>query len=339
MSKFLFKHTTIIGLGLIGGSLAKSLKKHNLSQEISAFDNDETTLKLAQEQKIINNNCQNKTDLIIISCPLLNYQESFCLIENLNLDDDCLIIDLGSLKAFLKDIVPPKFHKNFIGCHPIAGSHLSGLANSDDCLFEDKKFIICDIFNIAENKITKLKNLIKNLKANICEMTAKKHDEIFAVTSHLVQFLAFLTKDFSPKNINDDFFRKAYRLDASNPNIWQEIFKLNQENIEKFYLNFFNKLEDNIILLENDELEFRPNDDQEQFDQEFLDQNFSAIFFRFLIAKSYLDSFDKEKYQDFIGSGFEDFNAISAIQNINNFNAAIKANKNQILKLFDKISL
>ena len=98
-------------------------------------------------------------------------------------------------------------------------------------LFFGKKFIICkNIFNKDED-IKKINSLFQKMGCNVDFIDAKAHDKIYALVSHLPQFISFLTKDFSPK-IND----RAFRLNNSNEKIWGDIFALNEKNIEEFYI-------------------------------------------------------------------------------------------------------
>lgn len=337
----LFENTLIFGLGLIGGSFAKTLKNNNISENIFAVDLDEKNIDMATDDNVISgnlNDISDKIDLIVIAAPLHAYKNCFEVISNLELSSEALIIDLGSLKGFVLDVVPNKLKDKFIGCHPIAGSHESGYKSCDDQLFQDKNFIVCTNDFTSEDLFDKLATLIDAIGSNKILLDEYEHDEIFCLTSHLPQFLSFMTKELSPKNIDDEFFKNVFRLDNSKNEIWDDIFKLNEENLEESYLEFFDSLENNIEALDEDTLDFAVEYEKKDFDSNFLEENFAAIFFRFLIVKSYLENIPQECIE-FTGSGFKDFTSITSILSHHKIDELIQKNKNKILGLFDKISL
>ena len=236
----MFQKTLIIGLGLIGGSFARALKQADLSKEIFACDSDLETIDYAKNSGVIDEGFSDldflsdelsSFDFIVVAAPLAAYDEIFFELKNVN----ALVIDLGSIKNLDVENLP----KNFVPCHPIAGSENAGFEHSDADLFSGKKFVIC-----KEN--SRVAEVVKKIGAIPEFLEVKKHDEIYALVSHLPQFLSFLTAEFSPKKITNEFFKTAFRLDNSDPEIWSDIFEMNEENLEKFYEKFFDNLERNI---------------------------------------------------------------------------------------------
>ncbi len=330
MNNFIFKKTLIIGLGLIGGSLAKALKKNNLSQEIFAYDEDELAIDLAKNEMIIDDFCNlgeaiKDFDLIAIATPLKSYQEIFKKIFPF-LNKNNLVIDLGSIKDFSK--LSLKLPINFIACHPLAGSNKSGFEHSESELFNNKKFIICEPeFSASRSSfisrdesslnLAKIEKMVKAFNGKIEYLSAKKHDQIFSLTSHLPQFLSFLTMEFSPKNTNDIFLNKCFRLDSSSADIWSDIFKFNEKNLENYYQEFFDYLSDNydnllninyneyFQLASNLNIKTTPLESENIFNE-----NFSAIFFRFLVVANYLKIKDLKNSLQYCGAGFEDFTSL-----------------------------
>lgn len=345
MSNKNFSKILIIGLGLIGGSFARTLRKRKIADKIFAFDLNQNSIEAAKKLNVIDEFISLTADvasfdLIVIATPLTKYNEIILEIAD-KISSKTILIDLGSIKE-LK--IKNKLGKNFIPCHPIAGSEKTGFENSTDNLFSNKKFIICpeDCDEIA---VKKIENLIKEIGSDVEFLSAKKHDEIYALVSHLPQFISFLTKEFSPAEISDEFFTKAFRLDNSDPEIWSDIFKLNRKNIEKYYLEFF----DNFAEIMEDlaaldlkklltELDFVKKE-QMEFDEEFLAKNFAAIFFRAIAAVSFLKIKDLEKYKSFSGSGFQDFISIISILNLENnlLTELIKKHQKEILKIFETL--
>ncbi len=352
MSKILFPKTLIIGLGLIGGSFAKSLRHHKISEKIFAFDLDLESIDLAKNDGIIDSGADNfvmleeNFDLVVIATPLSAYEEIFAEILN-HISPKTIVIDLGSLKNFINEILPKNLEKNFIGCHPIAGSEKNGFENSDAELFLGKKFVICPTAKNDLEAIKKIENLAKQIGCNLESIDSKKHDEIYALVSHLPQFLSFLTKEFSPKNIKDDFFKTAFRLDDSDPEIWSDIFELNDENLERFYVEFFDDLEKEITLIKVSS--DAPKDlwhglescfDELSMTSSFFEENFAAIFTRAIIVKTYLNLPQIKTFQNYAGTGFRDFTSIVGVfkydqEKLTNL---IQKNHKKILKIFNSLS-
>ncbi len=357
MSKIIFEKTLIVGLGLIGGSFAKTLRQHQISAKIFAFDLDLESIDLAKNDGVINGGADNflmleqTFDLIVIATPLATYEEIFAEICE-SISPKTIVIDLGSLKNFIGEILPKNLVQNFVACHPIAGSEKSGFENSESTLFLGKKFVICPTAKNNLEAVKKVENLAKEIGCSVELIDAKKHDEIYALVSHLPQFLSFLTKEFSPKNIKDEFFKTAFRLDNSDPEIWADIFELNDENMEKFYVEFFDGLEKEIEILKQVQDE-RARGRKESpstprypklvlgsFDQHFLEENFAAIFTRAIIVKTYLNLSKIKSYQPYAGNGFRDFTSIVKILDLEPKKLAdlIQKNHKKILKIFNSLS-
>lgn len=334
----MFQKTLIIGLGLIGGSFAKTLKKNGLSAEIFGCDPDSETIDFAKNSGVINSGSTELSflvdelesfDLIVVASPLSTYDEVFYELK----DTKNLVMDLGSIKNLDLEYSP----KNFVGCHPIAGSENCGFEFSDENLFKDKKFIHCE-------KNQKVVDLINAIGAKSEFLEAKKHDEIYALVSHLPQFLSFLTSEFSPKKITEDFFKNAFRLNNSDPEIWSDIIALNEENLEKFYDKFFDNLERNFSknfteIFDQSKLIFNPSKAFNEAEKLFLNNNFSEVFFRAIVAKSYLEIDEIKAYKNYSGSGFRDFCSILEIFNFDakELENLYIQNKAKIAKFFKSI--
>jgi prephenate dehydrogenase len=334
-----FKKTLIIGIGLIGGSFAKTLKKHSLTNEIIACDFDEDSLELAKTENVINEGFSDlifledelsKFDLIVVATPLSSYEEIFSQIANVK----AKVIDLGSVKDFKFKKMP----QNFIPCHPIAGLENSGFEYSDADLFKDKKFIIC-----KEDK--EIENLITKIGAKCEFLDSKKHDEIYALVSHLPQFLSFLTKDFSPEKLDNEFLQKSFRLDNSDPEIWEDIFAMNEKNLEKFYIEFFDNFEKN-CQKNADEITKEISESSSyfkasvNFSMDLVCNNFDKILPRLIVVLSYLQISEIRKFSTYAGTGFKDFTSPILLTNFDKekIGALIEKNKKHLSKLLKSIS-
>ncbi len=320
------KKILIIGLGLIGGSFAKALRAHKIGEEIFALDENIDTIEAAKNAGIINgfSVIDQSFDLIVIATPLSTYEKIIAQISDVK-PQNSVIIDLGSLKEFVVKKIPKNLEQNFVACHPIAGSDKSGFEHSFAELFLDKKFVICN-----KNNATKIaENIINKIGGNVEFIDAKPHDEIYGLVSHLPQFLSFLTKEFSPKNNTQN----AFRLDNSSPDIWSDIFKINEKNLEKFYFEFFENLEKIVEKLENkdfakiiDEISAQKTFNKNApCKEEFpLDEN---TLFRLIIVSSYLKIAKIKDFQNYAGSGFRDFTSIISV---------IECDKDSLLAAFAK---
>lgn len=345
----------IIGLGLIGGSFAKAIRENYSLSKIYACDENHESLNLAKNDnnidKIIDikqKNIDEKFDLIIISANLNSYQDIFTNITKNIAYQDSLIIDIGSVKSCVKKLVPSELRENFIACHPIAGSNLSDYQNSQPELFQDKKFIICQNEKNKSNNIEKIIEFVEKLGFKTEIIDHEKHDKIFALTSHLPQFISFLTKKYEPKSLDSEFLTKSFRLNYSNPKIWSEIFAINENNIEHFYLEFhenmmyllnlieeenFNKIISEAKLIKS-ELEIV--DSEQNITKK--DLNDKSIF-RFLLILSYLKIKELKEYKDYFSTGFYDFTLIINFVKIEKeLIQALRALKNKILDLIVDIN-
>ncbi len=309
MEKLLFKNINIIGLGLIGGSIAEACKKFLPNSKIYGFDKDETQTNLALKYKAIDGVFDFKkldnNDLVIICAPLSAYKSIFQDIKPIL--GDATVIDVGSLKGFplqlAQEILKEKAG-NFIACHPIAGSDKSGFLNSDHVSYSNKKVIITDQ-NTDKDKLEKIESFWQEIGSFPEFMDAAKHDKIFGLVSHLPQFLSFIAYE-NFKNGGDEILNKHFRLQNSNPEIWQEIFVLNRKNIE-YYLGFFLENIDK-ILNHPEALAEGSNDEKHSFSHD----NQNLIIRRLSLVSCFLNLPDIEVFQNHAGTGFKDFIAITS---------------------------
>lgn len=336
--------TLVIGLGLMGGSFAKALKKYNVTQKISAFDLDEESIELAKKSGVIDKFSDiaediSHFDLIILATPLASYKEIFKEIEH-KISSNRVIIELGSVKEYVIKSCPKNLKNNIVFCHPIAGSQMTGFENADADLFLNKKFIICKE-NSDLKTLEKAEKIIDKIGGKIEFLEAKKHDEIYALVSHLPQFISFLTKEYSPKNIADEVLKKAFRLDDSGPEIWSDIFKFNEENLEEFYLEFFDNLEEFEKKIHEKKFEVIVKElksRQHGFENVSIPEDiFPEIFFRIILVASYLKIKKINEYSSFAGQGFADFTSIINLEE-NDLLILLQKNQQKILKLIQGLS-
>jgi len=236
----------IIGLGLIGGSIAKTLSSSN-DYEILAFDSDQKSIKNALDNQSILGSLNSLNDLesveyanslVIISTPpnvTNNILKSLDFLFNSSLT----ITDTTSSKSSLnKTLQEFHFPENFIFSHPIAGSHLSGEENSVANLFDGKSTILSYHDSVTSKHIDRVKSLWSKLGSNIVVLDAEMHDQIFAYTSHLPHLVAYALLNTLKGLEQDDLSNfsggglgEFLRLVSSSPEMWADIFSMNEKNI------------------------------------------------------------------------------------------------------------
>ena len=243
------KQILIIGLGLIGSSIAKASKNKGII--VHGFDINESSLSTALEDNIIDSSFDSiesinhkdlvdKIDLIVISVSPKNTQNILNQIKNL-WNTNITITDTASVKNHLNI----SSASNIILSHPIAGSHKSGISSIDENLFQNKKTIVCNPNNVNDIHINKLNNFWKHaMQMRVSEMSVKEHDLLFAMTSHLPHLISYALIDsirLSSKDVEDNAgggLKEFIRLSGSNAEMWRDIFELNDKNIIKSLASF-----------------------------------------------------------------------------------------------------
>jgi len=240
------KKIAVIGLGLIGGSLALELKKVTWAT-IYGLDKNPEHLQKAMDLGIIfekaNLDIVKEVDVVIIAAPV-NAIPNLAL-EVLDLiDENTLVFDVGSTKsAVCKAVKEHPKRKNFVAIHPIAGTEFSGPEAAIYNLFTKKVNIICERHLSSEEMIQRAVSIFENLQMrNVFMNSAEQHDKHIAYVSHLSHISSFmlgktvLEIEEDEKSIFDmagSGFASTVRLAKSNPETWTPIFLQNKENILK----------------------------------------------------------------------------------------------------------
>ncbi len=236
----------IIGLGLIGGSIAKALSSVQ-DYEILAFDSDQQSINNALNNQSIKGSLNSLNDLesaeysdslVIISTPP-SVTNSILKSLDFLFNSSVTITDTTSSKSSLNITLQEfNFPKNFIFSHPVAGSHLSGEKNSVANLFDGKSTILSYHDSVASQHVDRVKSLWSKLGSNIMVLDAELHDQIFAYTSHLPHIAAYALlntlKGFDQDDLSDfsgGGLGEFLRLVSSSPEMWADIFSMNEKNI------------------------------------------------------------------------------------------------------------
>jgi prephenate dehydrogenase len=234
-----------IGLGLIGGSFALSMKRNFSDFQVFGMDTNPEHLQKALTLNIIDQVLEEsewfEMDVVILSIPV---DHASPLLQHIldKIHPQALVMDMGSTKGQLCEAVSkhPKRHQ-FLAAHPIAGTEFSGPEAAFDSLFDHKTMILCEVEHTDASLLDMAKSLIAPLNMTLKYMGAKAHDKHLAYVSHLSHISSFMlgkTVLDIEKNDRDIFdlagsgFASTVRLAKSNPVTWTAIFKENQEEVQ-----------------------------------------------------------------------------------------------------------
>ena len=242
------KNLTIgfIGLGLIGGSIAKGLKRANKEHYIMAFARHRETLDAALSDGAIDEALEGVNETLlrcdyIFLCTPVSYNEEYLAAIRPFLRKDAILTDVGSVKGSIHETVKQMdMEANFIGGHPMAGSEKSGYSYSTDHLVENAYYVITPTALSPRDKVEELKELALSLSALPLILDYKEHDYIVAGISHLPHLIAAslvkLVKDKDTpeqtmKLVAAGGFKDITRIASSSPVMWQQICAANREQI------------------------------------------------------------------------------------------------------------
>lgn len=276
-----------IGLGLIGGSIAKTIRKFHPDYRLIAFDKDRSALAEAVSLNVINGICDIEDEQLyncdyLFLCAPVEFNVEYMEKIKASLGENCILTDVGSVKSVIHEKVTEfGLEGRFIGGHPMAGSERSGFSNSSDHLLENAYYIITPGGEVALEKISDFTELISSLGAIPLVITAEEHDFITAGVSHLPHIVAsalvnlvnLLDNDAQyMKMIAAGGFRDITRIASSSPVMWEQICLENQKNISTVLDEFIRML-----------IQIRCSIDNKEADN---------IFDMFASSKDYRDSID-----------------------------------------------
>jgi len=243
----------IVGLGLMGGSLAKAVKKYGIAKKVYGYARSEKSKKEIQELGLIDELVDIETmktncDLIVLAIPVDNIISFFPKL--LDIDENTTIMDLGSTKEFIVKNIPLKIKKNFVAAHPMCGSEKFGPKASMDNLYEGKTVVLCDLENNTELHKSRAIKVFQDIGMRLVFMDSHNHDVHACYMSHLPHAISFslantVMNHEDPKSIialAAGGFTDMSRIAKSSPNMWTDIFKQNRENL----LNSIDLFEDHM---------------------------------------------------------------------------------------------
>ncbi len=246
---------TIIGLGLIGGSIALSLQENGFADMIFGVDNKEEHQRIALAKGLVNHIVSleegiAKADLIIVATPVdvLSYLLPIIL-EQI---DNQIVIEVGSTKMpIVAAIATHPKRSRFVATHPMAGTEYSGPEAAIRHLFTGKNVVLCDVENSDADAVKGVEKLYKSLFMKLIYMNSEEHDRHTAYISHISHICSFalartvLEKEKEELRIFElasTGFESTVRLAKSNPETWIPIFQQNQENLLDVLDEYINNL-------------------------------------------------------------------------------------------------
>lgn len=264
-----FKKVAIIGLGLIGGSLAWALKKSGRIQEVFGVDLDDSAVAYAAQEGMIDGGSKELiegvrgADVIVVATYVGVIPKVVKSVASLA-SEGTVITDVGSVKGKIVREVEEFLSPNlsFIGGHPIAGTERSGIRAADFRLFQGKRCILTPTLNTDPEALSKVKKLWEAAGAHVFTLDPETHDRIFGFVSHLPHVVAYalVNSVASVKEPADilDFagggLKDYTRIGSSSPEMWSDIFLGNRENVLKAIGEFRKVLEKIEKMIEKDDI-------------------------------------------------------------------------------------
>lgn len=253
-----------IGLGLIGGSIAKAIKHFYPNAEISAYDVNRDTLSQALSEGVIDYACTGideqlaANDYLFLCATVSRNRENLALLKE-HLRPDCIITDVGSVKTGIHETVTElQLEHQFIGGHPMAGSEKSGYPNARRHLIENAYYILTPAAKVPPDMVKRYQDFVASLKALPLVLDYQKHDYVTAAISHLPHIVAAGlvnvvkdsdSKDGLMKTIAAGGFKDITRIASASPDLWQQVCLSNTANITEMlnaYIKELSAIKDSI---------------------------------------------------------------------------------------------
>lgn len=234
------------GLGLIGGSIAKAIRRVHPDCRLIAYDNDKENLIAALSDGVLNEACDSLSeafsacDIIFLCAPVSVNIRHLNILKPI-LKDTCILTDVGSVKSSMHDAVRAAgLSGHYIGGHPMAGSERSGYANASDRLLENAYYILTPSHKAPAAYTETMKELITSIVSVPIVLTCHEHDRITAAVSHLPHIIAYSLVNLVRNEDSDSGmmrmlaaggFKDITRIASSSPVMWQSICAENKQPI------------------------------------------------------------------------------------------------------------
>ena len=231
----------IIGLGLMGGSLALSLKKLSFVQGIVGSDHNPEHCDIALERRLVDEIVDFETlkrcDVIILAVPV---DGVIAILQQLDgIDASTTVIDLGSTKEVIVKAVPQSIRKNFVAAHPMTGTEFFGPSAAVENLYYDQTVVLCDLEESGQYQQEVAVRLFSGLFMQLHYMRSHEHDRHAAFISHMPHAISYSIANavlaqedrYNILALAAGGFRSMSRLAKSSPDMWEDIFRQNRTNL------------------------------------------------------------------------------------------------------------
>jgi prephenate dehydrogenase len=241
MEKFKKLRFGIVGLGLMGGSFAKVIKKYNLSSEVVGYDHNLEHQKQAIEldlvDKIVEIDELLTCDIIVLCIPVDAIISFMPTLEGVG--KNTTIVDFGSTKKLIVDNIPESLKSNFVPAHPMTGTEKFGPKAAIDKLYEGKTIVLCDLEVCGELHRQRVLDIFNAIAMRIVYMDSSTHDIHACYISHLPHAISYglantVMSHEDPENIITlaaGGFNDMSRIAKSSPHMWTDIFRQNRKNL------------------------------------------------------------------------------------------------------------
>jgi len=258
----MFEQLGLIGCGLMGGSFALACKRAGLVKRVVGYSKSPSTTERARQMGVIDQEASSAlmavsgSDLVLVAVPVAATEAMLEAIKGL-ITPTTLVMDVGSTKRDVVDAARRALREqigSFVPCHPITGKEVAGVEHADEKLYFNQKIVLTPVEETPAAQLKRATALWTALGAKVVTMSPDAHDAAFAAVSHLPHLIAFAAVNaiIQQPQGNDYLdlagpgFRDFSRIAASDPQVWNDIFKTNKAQLLK-QLQFFRE---NLLTME-----------------------------------------------------------------------------------------
>lgn len=253
----------IVGLGLMGGSIAKAVKKYGIAKNVYGYAKKAKTIKEIEELNLVDKmmnleELKKNSDVIILAIPV---DSIINMIDELkDISSNTTIMDLGSTKEFIVKNIPSSIRKNFVATHPMTGTEKFGPKAAMDGLYEGRAVVLCNLEENNEIHKQRVIRIFQEIGMRLIYMDAKEHDIHACYMSHLPHAISYslantVMNHEDPKSIialAAGGFKDMSRVAKSSPDMWSNIFRQNRENLLKSIDLFEKNIQEVRAMVENE---------------------------------------------------------------------------------------
>lgn len=254
----MFNRVVILGVGLLGGSLARDFRHHGIARDIVGVCRSAKTADYALSQNIVDRvlplqDAVTEADLLVLATPM---QLMLPLLDDIagQISENTILTDVGSVKTDLYEQLrthQPQLLKQFVLAHPIAGGESSGVGASRTALFEGKHVIVTETSEVSRCYVDVVSQMWQVLGAKVLPMSLERHDAVFARTSHLPHVVAFGLVNYLNKQQNSDElfdlaaagFYDFTRIASSDAEMWRDVCVTNKNQVLQAIEGFRSELD------------------------------------------------------------------------------------------------